>query len=48
LADVAKELGRPMDADELEECMKDLDTTRSHMMSSQSGGYQEDKGFHPS
>jgi len=33
LADVAKELGRPMDADELEECMKDLDINKDNKIS---------------
>lgn len=33
LADVAKELGRPMDADELEECMKDLDINKDGKIS---------------
>lgn len=28
LAEVAKELGRPLDAAELEECMQDLDTNK--------------------
>lgn len=33
LADVAKELGRPMDHDELEECMKDLDINKDRKIS---------------
>lgn len=28
LAEVAKELGRPLDAAELEECLQDLDTNK--------------------
>jgi Ca2+-binding EF-hand superfamily protein len=30
LAEVAKELGRPLDAAELEECIQDLDTNKDN------------------
>ncbi len=30
LAEVAKELGRPLDAAELEECLQDLDTNKDN------------------
>jgi hypothetical protein len=33
LAEVAKELGRPLDAAELEECMQDLDTNKDDQIS---------------
>ena len=33
LAEVAKELGRPLDAAELEECIKDLDTNKDNQIS---------------
>ena len=33
LADVAKEMGRPLDAAELEECLQDLDTNKNDQIS---------------
>lgn len=33
LSDVSKELGRPLDAAELEECMKDLDLNKDNKIS---------------
>lgn len=33
LADVSKEMGRPLDAAEIEECMQDLDTNKNDQIS---------------